>query len=213
MRKSKPIDALFPRTRQAILAAFLIDPERWWYLSDLAGHLGVGPSSLQRELKALVAAEVLERRRDGNRVYFRADIRCPFFPELRGLLIKTRALVDVLRQTLEPSARRIKVAFVYGSMARAEETSTSDVDLMIIGDVGLADIAGELLEAEKRLNRPVNPTVYSPREFSERMRNRHHFLTTVVSGEKLFILGDDDDLADPSGARTSQTSPDKPTGT
>jgi DNA-binding transcriptional ArsR family regulator len=125
MRKSRALDALFPKTRQVILAATVLHPERWWYLSDLAKHLGVRPSSLQRELTSLVDAGVLRRRQDGNRVYFQAQPDCPFLPELQGLLVKTAGVVDTLREVLSPFAKRIDWAFVYGSMARAEELASS----------------------------------------------------------------------------------------
>jgi DNA-binding transcriptional ArsR family regulator len=125
MRKSRALDALFPKTRQVILAATVLHPERWWYLSDLAKHLGVRPSSLQRELTSLVDAGVLRRRQDGNRVYFQAQPDCPFLPELQGLLVKTAGVVDTLREVLSPFAKRIDWAFVYGPMARAEELASS----------------------------------------------------------------------------------------
>src|SRR5215813_13177005 len=133
MRKYRALDALFPRIRQAILVATVLHPDRWWYLSDLAKHLGVRPSSLQRELATLVEAGILQRREDGNRVYFQANPDCPFLSELQGLLVKTAGIVDVLRETLAPFAKRIDWAFIYGSVARAEELASSDVDLMIIG--------------------------------------------------------------------------------
>src|SRR5262245_30298930 len=107
MRKKRPLDSLFPRTRQAILTATLLQPDRWWYLSDLAKHLGVPPSSLQRELAALVSAHILCRRRDGNRVYCQANADCPFLPKLQGLLVKTAGMVDVLHEALTPFAKRI----------------------------------------------------------------------------------------------------------
>ena len=157
MHKKRALDSLFPRTRQAILTATLLQPDRWWYLSDLAKHLWVPPSSLQRELAALMGAEILRRRRDGNRVYFQANPDCPFLPELQGLLVKTAGMVDVLREALAPFQTRIDWAFIYGSVARAEELATSDVDLMIIGTVGLADLAPALRRAEKRLSRADQP--------------------------------------------------------
>src|SRR6266702_3772139 len=199
MRKSKAIDALFPRTRQAILTATLLHPDRWWYLSDLAKHLSVRPSSLQRELAALTNAEILYRRRDGNRVYFQANPDCPFLPELQGLLVKTAGMVDVLRETLAPFAKRIDWAFIYGSVARAEELAASDVDLMIIGKVGLAALSQALRRAEKRLSRAVNPTLYTREEFDTKLCARDHFLTSVLDGAKLSILGDPHDLAAASG--------------
>jgi len=195
MRKKQPLDSLFPRTRQSVLTATLLHPDRWWYLSDLAKHLGVRPSSLQRELAALTNAEILCRRRDGNRVYFQANPDCPFLPELQGLLVKTAGMVDVLRETMAPWAKRIDWAFIYGSVARAEELAASDVDLMIIGKVGLADLAPALRRAEKRLSRAVNPSLYSREEFAKKLRVRDHFLTAVLTGAKLFILGDSHELA------------------
>src|SRR5207245_9892775 len=141
MRRKSRIDALFPAIKKTILASMLMRPERWWYLSDLAHQLSVPPSSLQRALAALVGAGILRRRRDGNRVYFQPDPDCPFLPELRGLMTKTAGLLDVLREALAPFASSIRWAFVYGSIARSAERSSSDVDLMVIGQVGLAEIA------------------------------------------------------------------------
>jgi DNA-binding transcriptional ArsR family regulator len=195
MRKKRPLDSLFPRTRQAVLTATLLHPERGWYLSDLAKHLGVRPSSLQRELAALTSAEILRQRRDGNRVYFQANSDCPFLPELQGLLVKTAGLVDVLRETLAPFAPRIDWAFIYGSVARAEELATSDVDLMIIGTVSLAELSPALRHAEQRLSRPVNPTLYSRDEFDTKLHAREHLLTSVLDGPTLVILGDRHELA------------------
>lgn len=195
MRKTKAIDAIFPKTRQAILATTLLHPDRWWYLSDLARHLGVRPSSLQRELAALADAGILCQRRDGNRMYFQPNPDCPFLAELQGLMLKTVGLVDVLHEVLEPFTNRIDWAFVYGSIARSEELASSDVDLMIIGRVGLADIAPGLRQAEMRLNRPVNPTVYSREEFATKLAARHTFLHAVLDGAKLCILGDPHELA------------------
>ena len=187
--RTRPLDALLPRTRQAILAATLVNPERWWYMSDLAKHLGRSPSSLQRELAALTHAGILRRRREGNRAYYQADPDCPFLRELQGILVKTAGLVDVLRNTLRPLARRIVLAFVYGSVARAEERSTSDIDLIVVGSIGLAQTAPLLRRAEERLKRPVNVTVYTPAEFAAKAKAGHHFLRAVLDRDKLFVLG------------------------
>jgi uncharacterized protein len=195
MRKSRALDALFPRIRQALLAATVLHPDRWWYLSDLAKHLDVRPSSLQRELAALVDAGILRRRRDGNRVYFQPNPDCPFLPELQGLLVKTAGVVDTLQEVLRRFDKRLDWAFVYGSMARAEELASSDVDLMIIGQVGLAELTPALRRAEGRLGWAVNPTLYTREEFATKLHAGHHFLKAVLDGEKLFILGEPHDLA------------------
>jgi predicted nucleotidyltransferase len=187
-------------------------PQRWWYLSDLARHLGLRPSSLQRELSSLVAAGILRRKREGNRVYFQPDPDCPLFPELRGLMMKTVGLFDVLRQALAPFARSIRWAFVYGSAARSEERSSSDVDLMVIGQVGLADIAPALRKAEARLARPVNPSAYTPEEFISKLKAGNHFLQAVLKEKMVFILGQGDELAATIGEQARAKTRDKPSG-
>lgn len=188
------ISALFPKTRTDILNATVMHPERWWYMSDLASYLHVSPSSLQRELASLVRAGILRRRKDGNRAYFQPDPQCPFLPELQGLFLKTTGLVDVLRRALKPLSQQISVAFVYGSVARGEELSTSDVDLMVIGVISLSDIAPLLRQVEKQIKRAVNPTVYSQEEFAKNLKKKNHFLREVLTQKKLFIVGEQGEL-------------------
>jgi predicted nucleotidyltransferase len=194
MRSKTVLDVLFPKTRQAVLATTLMDPAREWYLSDLARHLKVPPSSLQRELASLVEAGILRRRQDGNRAYYRAETESPIFGDLHGLLLRTAGLRDVLAASLKRFQDRIAVAFVYGSVARGDEHAASDVDLMVIGGVGLSELAPVLKDAEDRLLRPVNPSVYTAGEIAEKLRAGHHFLGTVMSGARLFIVGNADDL-------------------
>lgn len=191
----RPLDALFPKTRQLILAALLPKPERSWYLTDLAKHIGVRPSSLQRELAGMVEAGILTRRRDGNRVYYQPDDQCPFMAELRGLIVKTAGLADVLRELLKPLAKRIRWAFVYGSLARGEADSLSDVDLMVIGDARPSDVSAALRGASNRLSREVNATVYSTAEFTKKLETGYGFHRGVLVNEKLFIIGNASDLA------------------
>jgi predicted nucleotidyltransferase len=195
MRKSSPLDSLLSKTTQGLLAATLLQPERSWYLSDLAKHLGRRPSSLQAPLACLATAGILRRHKDGNRVYYQANPECPFFPELQGLLAKTVGLVDVLRETLAPLEKQIAVAFVHGSIASFRERASSDVDLIVIGSVGLSKLSPALESAEERLGRPVNATVYTSTEFAKKLGDKNHFLRAVLDKEKLFIVGNKDDLA------------------
>lgn len=195
MRTNKTLDVLFPKTRQAVLSTLLLHGQSSWYLQELAAHLRVRPSSLQRELSRLTDAGILIRRRHGNRIYYQVDESCPLFADLRGLLAKTVGLVDVLRAAFEPFQASIQYAFVYGSVARSEETSGSDIDLLIVGPVGLADVAPALRQAEQQLGRPVNPSVYSLGEFTKKMRANNHFLTTLWGEKKLPVQGDLDELA------------------
>src|SRR5208337_4773 len=190
MRTASSVDALFPRTRQAILGATFGDPRRWWYMRELARHLRRTASSLQRELASLVRGGILLQKREGKHVYFQAATESPFFQELQGLILKTVGLADVIRDALKPLADRIEWSFIYGPMARYAEHSASDVDLMIIGRVGLAEVSSPLRKAERRLDRCVNPTTYTADEFAAKVKSNHHFITTVMRSKKLFILGD-----------------------
>ncbi len=194
MRNIAALDSLFPSVRQGVLSATLTRPEKWWYLSELAEFLHTRPSSLQRELAALVRSGVLEQRRDGRRTYFKAETRSPIFRELRSIFEKTVGLIPTLRVALRPFGNKVVFAFVYGSVARGEERATSDVDLMVIGDVGLAELAPSLRKSEKRLGREVNVTSYSVDEFRKKVFQGDHFLTTVLKGSLQFVKGEQLDL-------------------
>lgn len=195
MRQSeRTIDFLLPRTRQAVLAAVFSNPARSWYRSDLAKHLHLPPSSLQRELDGLVRIGVLSRRIDGNRAYFQPDPACPFLPELRGLIDKTIGIVAELGRLLEPFRTCVAFAFIFGSVARGAERSESDVDLMVVGTIGVMDLVPGLREVETRLGRSVNVHTYTPEEFVEKARAKHHFITNVLAREKDFVVGSKHDL-------------------
>ncbi|HEV8132344.1 MAG TPA: nucleotidyltransferase domain-containing protein [Acidobacteriota bacterium] len=208
MRKTAALETLFPTIRGNMLAATLTQPDKWWYLSELAQFLRTTPSSLQRELKALVDSGILQQRREGRRIYFKAETRSPLFPELRGLLEKTAGLLPTLQQTLEPFQARIDCAFVYGSVARRQERALSDVDLLVIGSVGLAELAPALRKAEGRLGREVNVTSYSAREFRKKVAAKDHFLSEVLRGPKEFVKGSQRDLDEVIGKPRRSTPSD-----
>ncbi|HKT90408.1 MAG TPA: hypothetical protein VJQ59_18325 [Candidatus Sulfotelmatobacter sp.] len=195
MRKNNPtLDSLFATVRQGVLAATLTRPEKWWYLSELAEFLHTRPSSLQRELRSLQQSGILQQRKDGRRIYFKAETRSPIFPELRGIFEKTAGLIPMLRAVLKPFAENIACAFVYGSIARREEHATSDVDLMIIGKIGIGDLAASLRKAERRLGREVNVTHYSVDEFRKKVADGDHFLSNVLKNQLQFVKGEQRDL-------------------
>lgn len=194
MRNVAALDALFPGVRQGVLAATLTRPDKWWYLSELADFLHTRPSSLQRELSALVQSGILERRRDGRRTYFKAETRSPIFRDLRSIFGKTAGLIPTLRIALRHFDGKVTCAFVYGSVAEREERATSDVDLMVIGNVRLAELAPFLRKAEKRLGREINVTNYSVDEFRKKVARGDHFLTAVLKGNLQFVKGEQHDL-------------------
>jgi predicted nucleotidyltransferase len=210
MRKSPEIAALLPMVRREVLAAMLMHPERWRYLSDLAAELGRSPSSLQREVSRLAVAGILETREEANRTYYRPKGDCPILPELTGLMVKTVGVADLLRRRLTALSRQIDWAFIYGSLARGEEVAESDADLLVIGDVTLLELARPLKAAERQLGRPINPSVFRRREFAVKLRVGHHFVRTVVAGDKLFLLGDPREFAKAFAVKAPAATPDKP---
>jgi DNA-binding transcriptional ArsR family regulator len=194
MRNNHAIDAILPKTRQGILAATLLQPQKAWYASELARRMGVPSSSLQRELRNLEQAGVLKLSRRGRMAYYQANTDSPVYAELRGLMLKTAGLVDVLADALGPIARKLRVVFVYGSIAGGHEESRSDIDLMVVGNVSPVDLAVPLRKARELLGREINPSVYTPAEFAKKQAGKDHFLTRVLDKPKLFVLGDTDEL-------------------
>jgi DNA-binding transcriptional ArsR family regulator len=194
MRKHRALDALLPKTRQGILAAMLVRPDKAWYVSELARRMGVPSSSLQRELHALANAGILKTNRQGRMVYYQANADSPLYPDLRGLLLKTAGLVDVLADVVKPLSAKLAIAFVYGSVASGSERSESDIDLMVIGSISPSELALPLRRAREWLGREINPTVYTAAEFKRKRAGKDHFLSQVLSAPKLFVLGDSNDL-------------------
>jgi len=199
MRNSRPLDALLPRTRQGILAAILVRPEKAWFVSELARRMGVPSSSLQRELQDLKEAGILNSHRQGRMVYYQANADSPLFGDLRGLLLKTAGLVDVLADALKPLASKLRSAFVFGSIASGAEQSDSDIDLMVIGTVSPMELALPLRRARELLGREIKPTLYTPTELDKKRAAKDHFLTQVLDKPRLFVLGNKDELGKAAG--------------
>jgi DNA-binding transcriptional ArsR family regulator len=194
MRNKRPINALLPKTRQGILAATFVQPEKSWYSTELARRLGVPLSSLQRELRDLTDAGILKRHRQGQMVYYQANAESPLFSDLRGLLVKTAGIADILTDALNALLPKIRLAFVYGSIASGQERSDSDIDLMVIGAVTPMELALPLRQARELLGREINPTVYSPAEFAKKRAAGDHFLSQVLTKPRLLVLGSEDEL-------------------
>ena len=211
-RTSPILDAITTKVKQRVLAATLLHPERSWYLRELARSLSLAASTVQHELRLFASAGLLTRREDGNRVYYQADTRSPVFRALAELLVRTSGIADVARSVLDPFAAGLDVAFIYGSVAAGEEQASSDVDLMVIGKVPLSDIAAALREAEEQIGRSINPTVYTSEEFIMKIRDGHHFLTSVIKTELLFVYGKADDLAELISRALGKATPDKHRG-
>jgi predicted nucleotidyltransferase len=202
--------ALFGATRQAVLAQLFSRPDQRFYQRQIIQTAGLGSGTIQRELEQLTAAGVLTRTVEGRQTYFQANQHCPIFDELRGLVRKTFGVSQVLADALAPLRSRIQVAFVFGSVATGTETSASDVDVMIIGDLPLMKVVSALSVAQRELGREVNPTVYPSEEFCRKLAAGQHFITRVVAGPKLFLIGDERQLKGLAEKRLAQGAQDKP---
>jgi predicted nucleotidyltransferase len=194
MRKYSILGALFPAIRQKLLAAVFLSPEKWWYLSELASHLGTSPSSLQRELDSLTESGVLERKQDGRRIYCKVKADSPVFNPLRELFSKTVGLVPTLQSEMAKFRSRIRWAAIYGSVARGEEAPESDIDLVLVGDLATSDLLPTLRRMERQFGREVNLTRYSEKEFRDKTRSGDHFLKSVTKGKAITLMGSLDDL-------------------
>jgi predicted nucleotidyltransferase len=207
---NSPGNVLFGQTRGGILALLYGHVDESFYVREVARHLGTSVGAVQRELAKLSEVGLINRSGVGNQVFYQANRNSPVFGEMRALVAKTVGIFRVLSSALEPLANRIAVAFVYGSIARQEEKADSDVDLMIVGKVTLDEVLAHLGNLEASLGRTVNPTVYSSREYKAKISSGNHFLNAVMQGEKVFLLGDEDELRKMGGVRLAQTRTDQP---
>jgi predicted nucleotidyltransferase len=186
---------LFARSRRAVLGLLYGHPDQEFYLRQVIRASGGGTGGVQRELDRLTKASILRRTVRGSQVYFQANADCPVFEELKALIAKTAGAGDVLRTALAPLSDRIHVAFVFGSMARVQQRAGSDVDLLVVGKVAFSEVVAALADAQAKLRREVNPTVYPPEEFIVKVSAGHHFLRGVLKREKMFLIGDERELA------------------
>jgi predicted nucleotidyltransferase len=162
------------------------------HVREIERRSGLNDSTLRQELRKLIRLELVQSRRDSNRVYYRAKSENPLYPEIRNLVLKTSGLSDVLKSALRD--KRIRVAFVFGSVARGEEKAGSDVDLMVIGQLGLRDFSRLLSGIEEKIGREVNPHVLREEEFRKRIRAKEHFVSSIMDTPKIFVIGSQREL-------------------
>ncbi len=188
--------ALFSSTQQRVLGMLFGQPDRSFYATELINMLGVGSGAVQRELARLAQSGLVTVRKVGTQKHYQANPDSPVFHELTGLITKTVGLAEPLREALAPFAGRIKAAFVYGSVAAGTDTAKSDIDLMLICEgLPYPEVFEALQSAEARLGRPVNPTLYTPSEWEEKVKSSSGFAARVTARPKLFLTGSEQDLA------------------
>lgn len=186
---------LFGKTRRMVLALLYSHADESFYLRQVARTAGVGLGAVQRELKKLSEAGIIRRKTQGRQVYYQANPECPVYEELKSLVIKTVGIGEALKAALVSLADRICVAFLFGSLVRGDERSSSDVDIMVVGDVTFAEVVALLGRVQATIRREINPIVYPPEEFRSKLASDHHFLKKTLKGSKFFLIGNDNELA------------------
>jgi len=174
-------------------------PERGFHLSELLRLTGLGSASLQRELKKLAAAGLVNSERVGNQRRFQANPKSPVYDELIALTRKTLGVQPVLREVLLPLAPDLQSAWIYGSVAKETDTASSDVDVMLIGkNLPLSKVLEVLVPLEATLGRKINPTCFTSAEFKRRRAEPDSFVNRVLSQPILPLIGEP---PGPAGAR------------
>ena len=183
---------LSSRVRAEIFRLLFGLNEKELHMREMERQAALSLGTIRQDLQKLVKLDLVKARRDGNRLYYRANPDHPLFPEIRNLVLKTAGLVEVIKSALDREG--IEAAFIFGSLARSKERAGSDVDLMVIGTIGLRSLSSRLAGVSEQIGREINPHALSIEEFRRRKQNGNHFLSNVIESPKLFIIGSENDL-------------------
>ncbi|MBS0357872.1 MAG: transcriptional regulator [Proteobacteria bacterium] len=188
-------NALFSKVRQCVLTLLYGQPDRSFHTNEIIRLTHSGTGAVQRELEKLAATGLITVQSIGNQKHYEANQASPLFSELRSIILKTFGLADVLRQALEPVISEIHIAFIYGSIAKQEDTARSDIDLMLISNnLTYADLFKLLEKTQTQLGRVINPTFYSLSEWKRKIQTNNNFLNQVVAQPKIFLVGTENEL-------------------
>ena len=187
------IEVIFPKVRAEIMRLLFSDPAKEFHLRELSRLSDLALGTIQQEVSKLSRADLLVARRDGNRLYYRANTGHPIFSELQGIALKTTGLREQLADALA-GVRGIEMAFVFGSAAAGTTGAASDVDLLVVGDVGLRALAPKLRPLTSTLGREVNSHVLTRDTLAAKARAGDAFITNVLAAPKIWITGDAHEL-------------------
>jgi|GEM_PF-376455 len=194
LRKRSIADALFPKSAQAVLSALFSGTNGEVHLRGIEQATGQSPGTLQRVLDRFEGAGLVIRTKRGNQVFYRADRSASVYSDLVNIVVKTIGLAEPIRRALQPLKENISVAFIYGSVARGDDSAKSDVDVMIVGEVSLQEIVEALAGLQRKIGREINPINYSPSEYSQRLNSQSHFTSSLKDEPKIFLIGGQDEL-------------------
>lgn len=193
------LNLLFGTYRQRALTQLLLHPDSSYHVRELARLTGTTPGTLHKELARLAEVGLLLREEQGNQVRYRANRDCPVFVELAGLFRKTSGAVSVVADALSTLRPLPKLALIFGSLARGEESARSDVDLLLIGTCKFGDTVKALHPAQESLQREINPVIFTAAEFARRIAAQDAFVRNILGKPKLFVIGTEHDLGKLAG--------------
>ena len=191
---AKISEILFKESRRKVLSLLLLHPAKSFHVREIARLTRTVAGTINRELHTLAEAELLIRETQGNQLHYRANTDCVIFDELASILKKTSGIADVLAEALLPLSKSIQAAFVYGSMANGRSKSGSDIDLCIIGDVEYLETVRALSDAQRMLQREINPKIYSAGEWLSLTNQPTAFIAELLNTNEIRIIGNKDDI-------------------
>lgn len=190
------MDALFPETRQRVLAFLFGQPARRFYANELIALAGSGSGAVQRELQRLIGCGLVTVTRSGGRAYYQANPQAPLFPELSSMVLKTVGLAEPVKSALERLESRIQFATIYGSVAKGTDAAQSDIDLLIVSnELTLEALYTAIAAAERKLARKINVTLYTEHEYNMRRKDRTSFLSRVLAAKHIPLIENGDGTA------------------
>lgn len=189
-------EALFTKTQQRVLGLLYGKPDNSFYTNEIVRMAAMGRGTVTRELEKLTSVGILISSKEGNQQHYQANPDNPIFGELVSIATKTFGVADVVRQALKPVNDKILCAFIYGSIAKGEATAKSDIDLLVISDnLAYADLMECLVDAEKTLSRPINPSVYELEQFKQKWQQDNAFISKVMDQPKIWLKGSENDIS------------------
>lgn len=196
MINSNISSVLFSRTQQHVLGLLYGQPTIDFHTNEVIRQSHSGTGAVQRELLRLTSVGILTVKQIGNQKRYQANQASPLFAELQSIILKTFGLADIIKEAIIPLNKKITLAFIYGSIAKQQETVQSDIDLMFIGeDITYADVFHYLNPVEMQLGRKINPTFYSPKEWIRKKTTKNHFVEQLLQQPKIFLIGTENELS------------------
>jgi len=192
---SKLGNALFTATQRNVLSLLYAHPEKSFYTKEILRLTGMGVATIKRELDRMLEAGILSFTKIGNQHHYQANPECPIYEELLSIVRKTFGIAEVLKAALMPVDSKITMAFVYGSIAKNNDTASSDIDLLVVSEsLAYADLMAILIDTEKNLGRPVNPSIYTMEQIETKLKEKNAFITRVMEQQKIWIKGIENDI-------------------